>query len=108
MECDAAHGRATASRGVRRTQAHARSMKHRKARSDALCPALEALISDGGQVTLGAVGSIPNAAVAAMPKGMLAALVRRPGETIPQILQRLDAALVQAVSENRVISEFEL
>ena len=83
-------------------------MKHRKPTSDALCPALEALISDGGQVTLGAVGPVPNAAIVAMPTGMLAALVRRKGETLPQILQRLDAALVQAVSENRVISEFKL
>jgi hypothetical protein len=83
-------------------------MKHRKVTSGALCPALEALICDGGQVTLGAVGSIPNAAIAAMPNGMLAGLVRRKGETLPQILQRLDAALVQAVSENRVISELKL
>jgi hypothetical protein len=83
-------------------------MKHRATTSDAPCPALEALICDGGQVTLGAVGPVPNAAIAAMPTGMLAALVRRKGETLPQILQRLDAALVQAVSENRVISEFRL
>ena len=40
-----------------------------------------------------------------MPSGMLAALVRRKGETLPQILQRLDAAIVQAVLENRVINE---
>lgn len=82
-------------------------MKHRRTTSDALCPALEALISDGGQVTLGAVGPIPNAAIAAMRTGMLAGLVRRQGETLPQILQRLDAALVQAISENRVISELK-
>lgn len=61
-----------------------------------------------GKSLLGAVGPVLNAAIAAMPTGMLAALVRRKGETLPQILQRLDAALVQAVSENRVISEFKL
>ena len=43
--------------------------------SDALCPALEALIGDGGQITLGAVGPVRNAAIAAQPAGMLAALV---------------------------------
>ena len=79
--------------------------KHHPLKSDALCPALEALISDGGQITLGAVGPVRNAAIAAMPAGMLAALVRRKGETLPQILQRLDAAVVQSVLENRVINE---
>jgi hypothetical protein len=39
--------------------------------------------------------------------GMLAVLVRRMGETLPQILERLDAALMQVVSENRVISELK-
>jgi hypothetical protein len=80
-------------------------MVKRQPPSDALCPALEVLIFDGGQVTLGAVGPVRNAAIAAMPSGMLAGLVRRKGETLPQVLQRLDAALVQAVTENRVINE---
>jgi hypothetical protein len=71
-------------------------------------PALEALIGDGGQVTLGAVGPVRNAAIASMPTGMMAGLVRRKSETLPQILQRLDAALVQSVVENRIISEFDL
>lgn len=79
--------------------------KHHQLKSDALCPALEALIGDGGQITLGAVGPARNVAIAAMPAGMLAALVRRKGETLPQILQRLDAAVVQAVLENCVINE---
>jgi len=79
--------------------------KHPKVTPDAPCPALEALIGDGGQITLGAVGPVPNVAIAAMPTGMLAALVRRKGETLPQVLQRLDAAIVQAVVENRVINE---
>jgi hypothetical protein len=79
--------------------------KRHQALADAFCPALEALIGDGGQITLGAVGPVRNAAIAAMPAGMLAALVRRKGETLPQILQRLDAAVVQSVLENRVINE---
>jgi len=82
--------------------------KPHQVKSDAQCLALEALIGDGGQITLGAVGPVRNAAIAAMPSGMLAALVRRKGETLPQILQRLDAALVLAVVENRVINEMTL
>jgi hypothetical protein len=84
------------------------SRKRHQSPADAFCPALEALIGDGGQITLGAVGLVRNAAIAAMPAGMLAALVRRKGETLPQILQRLDAALEQAVIENRVINEMKM
>jgi hypothetical protein len=38
------------------------------------CGALQALMNDGGQVTLGAIGEIPAAAVAITPKGMLVGL----------------------------------
>lgn len=37
--------------------------------------------ADGGQVTLGAISGIPAAAVASMPKGMMAGLMRREGES---------------------------
>ena len=43
--------------------------------------ALQALMDDGGQITLGAISGIPAAAVASMPKGMLAGLMRREGES---------------------------
>ena len=82
--------------------------KHPPLKSDALYPALEALVGDGGQITLGTVGPVQNAAIAAMPAGMLAALVRRKGETLPQIVQRLDAAVVQSVLENCVINEMTI
>lgn len=70
--------------------------------------ALEALINDGGSVTFGAVNPFPDVAIAAMPAGMTAALVRRPEETIPQILQRLNDTVVQGFLENRIISELEI
>jgi hypothetical protein len=70
--------------------------------------ALQALMDDGGQVTFGAVGEIPAAAIAAMPQGMLAGLMRRSGETWGDLLLRLDAAVMQSVVENRVISDLKL
>jgi hypothetical protein len=39
-------------------------------------------MDDGGQVTMGAVGEIPAAAVASMPQGMMAGLMRREGRNL--------------------------
>jgi hypothetical protein len=69
------------------------------------CGALQALMDDGGQVTLGAMGPIPAVAVAMTPKGMLVGLTRRKGETWPELLVRLDATVVQAVVEDRIIND---
>jgi hypothetical protein len=69
--------------------------------------ALQALMNDGGQVTLGAIGPFPGAAAAAMPGGMLAGLVRRQGESWNALLRRLDEAVMQSVVENRVINEMQ-
>jgi hypothetical protein len=68
---------------------------------------MQALMNDGGQVTLGAIGPFPAAAAAAMPAGMLAGLVRRQGESWNTLLRRLDEAVMQAVVENRVINEMQ-
>ncbi len=70
--------------------------------------ALQALMDDGGQVTLGAISGIPAAAVASMPKGMLAGLMRREGESWNDLLLRLNDAVMQAVVENSVINELHL
>ena len=70
--------------------------------------ALQALMDDGGQVTMGAVGEIPAAAVASMPQGMLAGLMRRNGESWANLLLRLDEAVMQSVVENRVISDLNI
>jgi Transposase IS66 family/IS66 C-terminal element len=69
------------------------------------CGALQALMNDGGQVTLGAMGSIPAFAPAMTPKGMLVGLMRRNGESWTQLLVRLDATVVQAVIEDRIIND---
>jgi hypothetical protein len=76
-------------------------------------------MDDGDQVTMGAVGEIPaaavagrapgrRAAVASMPQGMLAGLMRRNGESWGNLLLRLDEAVMQSVVENRVISDLHV
>jgi hypothetical protein len=69
---------------------------------------LQALMDDGGQVTMGAVDAIPAAAIASMPQGMLAGLMRRNGESWNELLLRLNEAVMQSVVENRVISDLHL
>jgi hypothetical protein len=39
------------------------------------------------------------------PNGMLGGLMRRKGESRPQLLIRLDATVVQAVVEDRIIND---
>jgi hypothetical protein len=69
-------------------------------------PNLEAFLeSDAPQLSIGAIGPIQCAAVAADPHNMLAALVRRPGETLQQLLQRLDAAVYLALEEDQFTDE---
>jgi hypothetical protein len=41
------------------------------------------------------------------PKGMLVGLMRRKGESRPELVVRLDATVVQAVIEDRIISELQ-
>jgi hypothetical protein len=57
---------------------------------------------------MGAVGEIPAAAVASMPQGMLAGLIRRENENWPGLLIRLNAAVMQSVVDGRVINELHL
>ncbi|MBC7940881.1 MAG: hypothetical protein H7Z19_14150 [Chitinophagaceae bacterium] len=56
---------------------------------------IEALIDDGGEITLGAIGSIECAATAADGSNALAMLVRRDGETLGALLKRLDKAIAR-------------
>jgi len=56
---------------------------------------IEALIEDGGDITLGAMGAIECAATAADDHNALAMLVRREGETINALLKRLDRAIAR-------------
>lgn len=54
---------------------------------------IEALIEDGGDITLGALAGIECAATAADGHNCLAMLVRREGETLNALLRRLDKAI---------------
>lgn len=68
-------------------------------------PALEALIADEGQISVGSIYPIACAAVANDPHNMLAALVRRPGESVAHLLGRLDAAVRLALEQGRFTDE---
>jgi len=63
------------------------------------------LIRGNGDVTIGRVGPIRCAAIAADGDQMLAALVRRPRESLQDLLTRLDAALERAWEEQEFVDE---
>lgn len=54
---------------------------------------IEALINDGGEITVGAIAGIDCGATAADGHNALAILVRRDGETLNALLKRLDKAV---------------
>ena len=54
---------------------------------------IEALIDEGGEITLGAISGIDCAGTAADGHNTLAMLVRREGETLNALLRRLDKAI---------------
>jgi hypothetical protein len=66
---------------------------------------IEFLIDRNGDITIGAVASVRCAATAADEDQCLAMLVRRPGESLLQLLQRLDAAIADAYEHNVYIDE---
>jgi hypothetical protein len=66
------------------------------------------LIDDGGQITLGALHPIPCVAVANDDHGSLAMLRRRPGESVPQLLVRLNDSIAIAVETDEMIDEINV
>ena len=66
---------------------------------------IEALITEGGEITVGALASHDCAATAADGSNALAMLVRRDGETLHALLKRLDKAIGLAWSDNLFIDE---
>jgi hypothetical protein len=66
---------------------------------------IELLIDGNGDITIGAVGPIRCAATAADEDQCLAMLVRRPGESLSELLQRLDAAIADAYEKNVFVDE---
>jgi hypothetical protein len=66
---------------------------------------IEFLIDGYGEVTLGRVGPIRCAAIASDEDQMLAALVRRPGEELAELLVRLDHAIDRAWNAEEYLDE---
>lgn len=68
-------------------------------------PNIEFLIDGNGDITIGQVGPVACAATAANEHQSLAMLVRRDGETLEQLLMRLETAVEKAVEEEIFIDE---
>ena len=66
---------------------------------------IEALIDDGGEITLGRVSGTGCAATAA-EHNALAMLVRRDGETLNALLKRLDKAIGRYYDSGETTNEF--
>jgi hypothetical protein len=66
------------------------------------------VIHGDGQISIGAITPIPCAAIANDDHNMLAALVRRPGEALQQLLERLDRAVQLALDEEIFTDEINL
>ena len=58
-----------------------------------------------GQITIGEIPPIRRAALAAQGKNARVSLVGRPNETVPELLQRLDAALADFIASGTVTDE---
>lgn len=69
---------------------------------------IAALIDDGGQITIGALHPIACAAIANDDHDCLAMLQRKPGETLPQLLERLDAAISAAWTTGHFTDEINV
>ncbi|MDE2220683.1 MAG: hypothetical protein KGJ52_09930 [Gammaproteobacteria bacterium] len=85
-------------------------MKRRAHRPDASTPwpAIEAFLNtEEGSITLGSIGysSLGYTAVASDEHNMLVALVRRRGESLHQLLDRLERAIGPAVEDQIYIDE---
>jgi hypothetical protein len=68
-------------------------------------PNIEQLIDGEGQITIGAIRPLRCVAIANDGHNSLAMLVRRDGETLTQLLNRLDAAIGKAYAENTLTDE---
>lgn len=68
-------------------------------------PNIAELIDRDGQISIGGIGPIKCAAVANDEDQCYAMLQRRPGETLQQLLERLDAAIDTAITTEEMIDE---
>lgn len=68
-------------------------------------PNIEQLVDGAGQITIGAIHPLRCVAIANDGHSSLAMLLRRDGETLTQLLIRLDAAIAKAYDENTLTDE---
>lgn len=66
---------------------------------------IDSLVKGNGDITIGRIGPIPCAAVASDNDQQLAALVRRPRESLQDLLARLDAAIERAWEDDIFVDE---
>lgn len=66
---------------------------------------IDSLVKGNGDITIGRIGPVRCAAVAADGDQQLAMLVRRPKESLEELLTRLDAAIGKAWDEEEYIDE---
>jgi hypothetical protein len=66
---------------------------------------IEALIADGGSISIGALDDLECVAAASDAHNSLAMLVRRDGETLAALLKRLDKAVGSFYADGDVIDE---
>jgi hypothetical protein len=66
---------------------------------------IEELVNGNGDITIGRIGPVRCAATAADRDQQLAMLVRRPKESLEQLLDRLDMAIGKAWNEQEYIDE---
>ena len=70
------------------------------------CQNIAALLDQaGGHISIGRMPPIEGAAVAVNEQGLITSLVRREGESFPDLLHRLDAAIGKAFQEGVVTNE---
>jgi ribosome assembly protein YihI (activator of Der GTPase) len=66
---------------------------------------IDALVKSGGEVTIGRIGPVRCGATAADEDQSLAMLARRPEESLEELLDRLDRAIVKAWDEEEYVDE---
>ena len=66
---------------------------------------IEALIADGGDITIGAIYPIECAATVADRHNTAAMLVRREKETLNALLKRLDKAIGKFYANDEIVDE---
>jgi len=66
---------------------------------------IEALIADGGDITIGAIYPIECAATAADNHNTVAMLVRRENETLNALIKRLDKAIGKFYDNDEIVDE---